>query len=117
MCGYASLPIFSFVLVSSREIGNGGLLLKKLFRDLLLPNSQISVGTFGFNHHHHLELYFAISMSIFFISKDCIFKILMPVLAMMGAVLHTINVRLFEEQLAWIINHAEDKVSKPITYL
>ncbi len=31
-------------------------------------------------------------------------------IAMMGAVLHTVNVRLFEEQLAWIINHAEDRV-------
>ena len=28
----------------------------------------------------------------------------------MGAVLHTVNPRLFPEQIAWIINHAEDKV-------
>src|SRR5580693_704049 len=28
----------------------------------------------------------------------------------MGAVLHTLNVRLFPDQLAYIINHAEDKV-------
>ncbi|OQW57819.1 MAG: long-chain fatty acid--CoA ligase [Proteobacteria bacterium HN_bin10] len=28
----------------------------------------------------------------------------------MGAVLHTTNPRLFPEQIAWIINHAEDKV-------
>src|SRR5262249_19292190 len=27
----------------------------------------------------------------------------------MGAVLHTVNPRLFPEQIAWIINHAEDK--------
>ncbi len=27
-----------------------------------------------------------------------------------GAVLHTVNPRLFAEQIAWIINHAEDKV-------
>jgi fatty-acyl-CoA synthase len=26
-----------------------------------------------------------------------------------GAVLHTLNPRLFPEQIAWIINHAEDK--------
>ena len=28
----------------------------------------------------------------------------------MGAVLHTLNLRLFPEQLTWIVNHAEDKV-------
>ncbi len=28
----------------------------------------------------------------------------------MGAVLHTMNPRLFPEQIAWIINHAEDKI-------
>ena len=28
----------------------------------------------------------------------------------MGAVLHTLNIRLFPEQLAYVINHAEDKV-------
>ncbi len=48
------------------------------------------VGTFAWNNQRHLELYFAI---------PCI-----------GAVLHTINVRLFAEQLTYIANHAEDKV-------
>ena len=28
----------------------------------------------------------------------------------MGAVLHTLNIRLFPEQLAYVINHGEDKV-------
>ncbi|MEZ5956446.1 MAG: long-chain-fatty-acid--CoA ligase [Hyphomonadaceae bacterium] len=28
----------------------------------------------------------------------------------MGAVLHTLNPRLFPEQIAWIVNHAEDKI-------
>ena len=28
----------------------------------------------------------------------------------MGAVLHTVNPRLFPEQIAWIVNHAEDKI-------
>ena len=28
----------------------------------------------------------------------------------MGAVLHTLNIRLFPEQLAYVINHAEDRV-------
>ncbi len=48
------------------------------------------VGTFSWNNYQHLELYYAIPGS--------------------GAVCHTLNIRLFPEQLAWIINHAEDKV-------
>jgi fatty-acyl-CoA synthase len=48
------------------------------------------VATFGWNTQTHLECYFAF---------PC-----------MGAVLHTINVRLFQDQLEYIINHAEDQV-------
>jgi fatty-acyl-CoA synthase len=48
------------------------------------------VGTLAWNHHRHLEAYFAIPS--------------------MGAVLHTINIRLPAEHLIHIINHAEDKV-------
>jgi fatty-acyl-CoA synthase len=48
------------------------------------------VGTFCWNSQEHLEAYFAIPS--------------------MGAVLHTLNIRLFPEQLAYVINHAEDKV-------
>ena len=48
------------------------------------------VATFAWNDHRHLELYFAV---------PC-----------MGAVLHTLNVRLFPEQLKYIVNHAEDRV-------
>ena len=48
------------------------------------------VGTFAWNHYQHLELYYAIPCC--------------------GAVCHTLNIRLFPEQLAYIINHAEDKV-------
>ncbi len=48
------------------------------------------VGTFAWNHYRHLELYFAITCS--------------------GAVLHTVNIRLFPEQIAYILNHAEDQV-------
>jgi fatty-acyl-CoA synthase len=48
------------------------------------------VGTFGWNSHRHFEAYFAI---------PC-----------MGAVLHTVNIRLFPEQLAYVINHAGDTV-------
>lgn len=48
------------------------------------------VATFAWNHYQHLELYFAI--------PGC------------GAVCHTLNIRLFPEQLAYVINHAEDKI-------
>ncbi|MDA8358750.1 MAG: long-chain fatty acid--CoA ligase [Actinomycetota bacterium] len=47
------------------------------------------VGTFCWNHQVHLEAYLGIPS--------------------MGAVLHTLNIRLFPEQLAYVINHAEDK--------
>ncbi|MDX1522809.1 MAG: AMP-binding protein, partial [Anaerolineae bacterium] len=48
------------------------------------------VGTFAWNNYQHLELYYAIPCS--------------------GAVCHTLNIRLSPEQLAYIINHAEDRV-------
>ncbi|MBF6556406.1 MAG: long-chain fatty acid--CoA ligase [Acidimicrobiales bacterium] len=48
------------------------------------------VGTFLWNNQTHLEAYLGIPG--------------------MGAVLHTLNLRLFPEQLAFVINHAEDKV-------
>ena len=48
------------------------------------------VGTFLWNNQTHLEAYLAVPA--------------------MGAVLHTLNLRLFPEQLAYVINHAEDQV-------
>ena len=48
------------------------------------------VGTFSWNTQEHLEAYLAIPA--------------------MGAVLHTLNIRLFPEQLAYVVNHAEDRV-------
>lgn len=48
------------------------------------------VGTFAWNNFQHLEMYYAIPCS--------------------GAVLHTLNIRLAPEQLAYIIGHAEDKL-------
>ena len=48
------------------------------------------VGTFAWNNQGHMELYMA---------APCI-----------GAVLHTLNIRLFEDQLTYIVNHAEDRV-------
>ncbi|HLV97918.1 MAG TPA: long-chain fatty acid--CoA ligase [Ktedonobacterales bacterium] len=48
------------------------------------------VATFAWNTYRHLELYFAV---------PC-----------MGAVLHTLNIRLFADQLAYIANDAEDSI-------
>ena len=48
------------------------------------------VGTFAWNTYRHLEAYFAAPT--------------------MGAVIHTINIRLAAEDLVYIINHAGDKV-------
>jgi fatty-acyl-CoA synthase len=48
------------------------------------------VATFMWNSQEHLEVYLA---------APC-----------MGAVLHTLNIRLFPEQLTYIANHAEDQV-------
>ena len=48
------------------------------------------VATFGWNHHQHLEAYFGIPS--------------------IGAVLHTLNIRLHPDDIAYIVNHAEDRV-------
>ena len=48
------------------------------------------VASFGWNTARHLELYFAAPCT--------------------GRVLHTLNLRLFPEQLTYIVNHAEDEV-------
>ncbi|MFG2224839.1 long-chain fatty acid--CoA ligase [Streptomyces sp. NPDC048644] len=49
-----------------------------------------ATGTLMWNNAEHLEAYLAIPS--------------------MGAVLHTLNLRLPAEQLTWIVNHAEDRV-------
>ncbi len=48
------------------------------------------VGTFLWNTQEHLECYLAVPS--------------------MGAVLHTLNLRLFPEQLAYVVNHGQDRV-------
>lgn len=48
------------------------------------------IATLAWNTHRHMELYFAVSG--------------------IGAVLHTVNPRLFPEQIDYILNHAESRV-------
>ncbi|HEY7595487.1 MAG TPA: AMP-binding protein, partial [Actinophytocola sp.] len=52
--------------------------------------SDQRVGTFMWNNNEHLVAYLAVPA--------------------MGAVLHTLNIRLFPEQLTYVANHAEDHV-------
>ncbi len=54
-----------------------------------IPQSA-RVGTLAWNGYRHFELYYGVSGS--------------------GRVLHTVNPRLHPDQLAWIVNHAEDEV-------
>ncbi len=48
------------------------------------------VASFAWNGHRHLELYYAVPM--------------------VGAVLHTVNIRLFPDQTAFVLRHAGDRV-------
>ncbi len=50
----------------------------------------VKVGTFAWNHHRHLEAYFAVPCA--------------------GAVLHMINIRLAPEHIVYVINHAKDEI-------
>ncbi len=58
--------------------------------DTLGISADGRVATFAWNTARHLELYFAAPCS--------------------GRVLHTLNIRLFPEQLTYIVNHADDEV-------
>ena len=63
-------------------------LAQALERFHLHPGSRI--GTMAWNGYRHLEIYYGVSGS--------------------GLVCHTINPRLFPEQIAYIIQHAEDEI-------
>ena len=67
--------------------GRAKRLAKALARLGVQPGER--VGSLAWNTHHHFELFYGVSGS--------------------GAVLHTINPRLFDEQLVYIANHAEDR--------
>src|SRR5882762_9330981 len=64
------------------------LLARALLRLGIKPGDR--VGTLAWNTHRHFELYYGISG--------------------IGAVCHTINPRLFDEQIVYIINHAADRL-------
>ena len=71
------------------EIAERVLKLATVLRDLGVgPGDRVA--SFAYNSHRHLELYWAVPL--------------------IGAVLHTVNIRLYEDQITYIVNHASDKV-------
>ncbi|HEX6500388.1 MAG TPA: fatty acid--CoA ligase [Micromonosporaceae bacterium] len=72
------------------EVGRQAARLAHALRDDLGVTGDQRVATFMWNNAEHLVAYFAVPS--------------------MGAVLHTLNIRLYPEQVAYIANHAEDKV-------
>ena len=74
---------------SYAEVGRRTAKLAHALRGLGVTGDQ-RVGTFMWNNAEHLHAYLAVPA--------------------MGAVLHTLNIRLFPDQLTYITNHAEDHV-------
>ncbi|MEU1119040.1 MULTISPECIES: long-chain fatty acid--CoA ligase [unclassified Streptomyces] len=75
---------------SFREIGERTARLAHALRDDLGVTDDERVATFMWNNAEHVEAYFAV---------PC-----------MGAILHTLNLRLPADQLTWIVHHAADRV-------
>jgi fatty-acyl-CoA synthase len=91
---YARTPVVARVgagevRTSWGEISRRARQLGGALRDMGVKQGD-RVGTFGWNTHWHLEAYLGIPS--------------------MGAVLHTLNIRLFPDQIAYIVDHADDSV-------
>ncbi|WP_170446272.1 long-chain-fatty-acid--CoA ligase [Ruegeria arenilitoris] len=80
--GTATQTTWGEIAANARRMGSA---LTKLGLQL-----QDRIGTLAWNNRRHLEIYYAASGA--------------------GFVCHTINPRLFPEQLVYIINHAQDRV-------
>ncbi len=72
------------------EVGRAAARLAHALRDECGVTGDERVATFMWNNNEHLVAYFAVPS--------------------MGAVLHTLNIRLFPDQVVYIANHAEDRV-------
>jgi acyl-CoA synthetase (AMP-forming)/AMP-acid ligase II len=72
-----------------REIASRSRRMARALSDLGIRFGD-RLATLAWNGHRHMELYYAVSGS--------------------GSVLHTINPRLHPDQVAWIADHAEDRV-------
>ncbi|MFJ5260568.1 long-chain fatty acid--CoA ligase [Streptomyces sp. NPDC088387] len=75
---------------SYAEIGARAAQLAHALRDDLGVTGDDRVATLMWNNAEHVEAYFAVPS--------------------MGAILHTLNLRLPPEQLVWIVNHAADRI-------
>ena len=75
--------------ISYREVGQQAAQLANALRGIGVTGDQ-RVATFMWNNAEHLTTYLAVPA--------------------MGAVLHTLNIRLFPEQVAYVANEAEDQV-------
>ena len=105
------LLISSLITFAERNHGDGEIVSRRVegdihrytYRDLARRARQLAnaldglglqfsdrVASLAWNGYRHMEMYFGVSGS--------------------GRVLHTINPRLHPEQIAWIVNHAEDQV-------
>jgi fatty-acyl-CoA synthase len=69
-------------------LARAGRLASALRRLGVRPGDRVA--TLAWNHHRHLEIYFAVPM--------------------LGAVLHTLNLRLHPDELAYIASHADDRI-------
>lgn len=74
----------NYAQIRERALQLGSALLKQGM------NKSDRIATIAWNNHRHMELYYAIPG--------------------MGLVSHTLNPRLFPEQLIYIMNHAEDRI-------
>ena len=105
------LLISSLMEFAERHHGDGEIVSRRVegdlhrytYRDLAARSRQLAnaldaeglaqgdrVATLAWNGYRHMEIYFGVSGS--------------------GRVVHTVNPRLHPEQIAWIMNHAEDQI-------
>jgi fatty-acyl-CoA synthase len=87
---YTGDPERPFRRTSYAELGRRAARLAHGLRDRCGVTGDERVGTFMWNNTEHLEAYLAVPS--------------------MGAVLHTVNIRLSPAQLTYCVNHAEDRV-------
>lgn len=79
----------TIIRLTYKELGERTRRLSSVLEKLGVQQGE-RVGTLAWNHHRHVEAYFAIPS--------------------IGAVLHTINIRLSQQHISYIINHAEDRI-------
>ncbi|OLO27645.1 fatty-acid--CoA ligase [Alkalihalophilus pseudofirmus] len=87
--GVVSRTLSKIHRLSYKEIGERTRRLASSLERLGIKEGD-KVATFAWNQHRHLETYFAVPS--------------------IGAVLHMVNIRLSEEHISYIINHANDRI-------